>query len=176
MSNWASAQQPKPEQKEPKTKLEAFDQQVGIVIIKGYQDIGKVSELGAVSVDCAELINASTGNRQLGIRIEVKESGRLERENISFIDYDEIEPLLKGIDYISKVTSSATKLQNFEATYKTKGDLSIVTFSSGREAGKISAGVKSGHIGSASAYISLEKLATLRNLISQAKQKLDSIK
>ena len=159
---------------EPKTKLEAFERQIGTVIIKGFSDVGLVSGLGTVKVKCMELNNVSTGVRQLGIVIDVKESGRLETEDRSFIDYDEIEPLLKGINYVSKVTSNSTKLSNFEAIYETKGDFSIVTFSS--SSGKVEAAVKSGYIGAATAYISMAKLTELRDAIAKAKQVLDQIK
>lgn len=168
------AQEQKATPQEPKTKLEAFEKQTGTVIIKGISEIGSVSGLGTISVDCMEFINVSTGVRQLGIVIEVKESGRLERSDRSFIDYDEIESLMKGIDYVSKVTFNLIKLSNFEAIYKTKDDFSVITFSGG--SGKIEAAVRSGYIGSVTAYISTTKLSSLRSIIYQAKQKLDGIK
>lgn len=49
---------------------------------------------------------------------------------IRFQGSDRAEPLLKGIDYISKVEADATRLGNFEAIYQTKGDFSVITFSS----------------------------------------------
>ena len=81
--------------------------------------------------------------------------------------------MLAGIEYISKADSSFADLDNFEAIYKTKGDFSIVTFSS--SSGKIDVAVKSGIIGSATAYLSLEQLGELRALILHAKQRLDSL-
>jgi len=169
-----AVQQPKGVPQESKTQLEDFEKQTGAVIIKGFLTLGAVSGMGDISVDCMEFTNVSTGIRQLGIVIEVKERGRIERSDRSFIDYDEIDSLLKGIDYISKVTSKATRLQNFEAIYKTKGDLTVVLFSI--SSGKTEALVRSGYIGAVTAFISVDKLAELRALIMQAKQKLDSIK
>ncbi|BEQ17004.1 hypothetical protein [Desulfoferula mesophila] len=112
----AQARQVGPQEEKPKTKLELFERQTGTVVLKGYSEIGTISALGSVSVDCIELKNMTTGKRQFGIVIEVKESGRLERSNRSFIDYDEISPLIKGISYISKVDKNVTKLKKFEAT------------------------------------------------------------
>ena len=169
-----AVQQPKGVPQESKTQLEAFEKQTGAVIIKGFLTLGVVSGRGDISLDCMEITNVSAGIRQFGIVIEVKEGGRLERSDRSFIDYDEIDSLVKGIDYISKVTSKATNLQDFEAIYKTKGDLTVVLFSS--SSGKTEAAVKSGYIGAVTAFISVDKLAELRALIMQAKQKLDSIK
>jgi hypothetical protein len=169
-----AGQQSKETQQESKTQLEAFGMQKGVVVFKGFSTLGAVSEMGKISVDCLEITNVSTGIRQLGILIDVEESGRLERKDRSFIDYDEIDSLLKGIDYISKVTSKNTKLNNFEATYKTKGDFAVTLFSNSRGGTKVA--VKSGYIGSVTAFISTDKLVELRALIVQAKEKLDSIK
>lgn len=169
-----AGQQSKETQQESKTQIEAFGMQRGTVIVKGYSALPTIIEMGKITVECLELTNASTGIRQFGIVIEVEESGRLERTDRSFIDYDEIDSLLKGIDYISKVTSKNTKLNNFEAIYKTKGDFTVTLFNN--ERGGTQVAVKSGYIGSATAFISTDKLAQLRVLIVQAKEKLDSIK
>ena len=106
----ASKQKPKLPAQGPETKLEAFEKQTGTVIITGRSDIGSVSAMGTISVDCIEILDVSTGLREMGIVLEVKGSGRYESSDSSFIDYDEIESLLNGIDYIAKVTHSSTKL------------------------------------------------------------------
>jgi len=170
----ARVKKPKLPEKGPDTKLEAFETQTGRVIIRGRSDIGSVSGMGTVSVDCIEIIDVSNGVREMGIVIEVKASGSYERTDSSFIDFDEIESLLNGIDYIYKVTPNSTKLSRFEATYKTKGELSIVTFERGPR--NIEAAVSSGSIGAVTAFISREKLTELRSVIAKAKQKLDEIK
>lgn len=162
-------------ERETKTKLEAFQVQTGTVVIKGYSEIGRVVALGSVEVNAMEFTDATTGMKQSGVLVEIKESGRLENTDRSFIDYDEIDSLLKGLDYISKATSNITKLSMFEAKYKTKGYFSATTFSNSRS-GKIEAAVTSGYIRPASAYLSLQQVAELRALIVQAKQKLDSVK
>ena len=169
----AGAQQSATVGKEPKTKLEAFQAQTGAVVIKGFSRIGRLSALGSVEVTAMEFTDAATGKKQTGVAIEIKESGRLKNTDRSFIDYDEVESLLRGIDYISKATADATKLDQFEATYKTKGYFKVTTFSS---SGKIDAAVSSGYIRPATAFLSLQQLGELRATIAQAKQKLDSVK
>jgi hypothetical protein len=168
------AQQTAQAEPEPKTKLEAFQAQTGTVVIKGYSEIGRVAALGGVEVSAMELTDATTGRKQLGVLIEIKEGGRLQNTSRSFIDFDEVDALVKGLDYISKATSDVTKLGMFEATYKTKGYFSATTFSSG--SGKIEAAVRSGYIRPASAFLSLQQFSELRTLILKAKQKLDSVK
>jgi len=166
---------PEPSHK-AKTKLEAFQAKTGVVIIRGFSVIGSVSGQysGSVSVESREFLDASTGKREYGITIHVAKGGEIERENTSYIDYDEIESLLKGIDYISKVKSSVTNLEDFQADYRTKGDFQISTFSARK--GAIMAAVSSGAYGEVSTYFPLSKLDGLRDLIVKAKAKLDTIK
>ena len=171
-----AAQAPPEVQPPPTTKLESFSARTGIVLIRGFSEIGTVNGMGKVSVDAREFRDASNPkNQEMGITIEVKESGRLERESRSFIDYDEIDSLVKGVEYISKIDKTVTTMNNFEATYKTKGDFSITTFSNSRT-GEVSAAVSSGRIGKTSAYLSLGDLGKLKLLIIEAKQNLDSMK
>lgn len=159
---------------QPKTKIEAFQAQTGAVVIKGYSEIGRVNAMGSVEVSAMEFTDASTSKKQTGVLIEIKAAGRLENEDRSFIDYDEISALLEGLDYIGRATADVTKLGQFEATYKTKGYFSATAFNN--TSGKISAAVKSGYIRPATAYLSLEQLKELRGFIAQAKEKLDATK
>jgi hypothetical protein len=160
---------------EPKTKLQAFEAKTGVVIIRGFSMVGSVSGQygGSVSVESREFLDASTAKREFGIVVEVKKGGEVERDNSSYIDYDEIDSLLKGIDYISKVQSSITKLDDFQADYHTKGDFKISTFSA---RGQTMVAVSSGDIGEVSVFLPLLKLESLRALIANAKAKLDAIK
>jgi len=157
----------------PKTKVESFDAKTGVVVIRGFSVVDKVkgNYSTSVTVEAKEWIDASSGKREYGISIEVRESEREKRS--SYIDYDEIESLLKGIGYISKIDSKITKLNEFQADYKTKGEFEISTFSSD---GKIAAAVKSGSIYSASAYFDFEDIEKIKTAIDKAKKVLDSIK
>jgi hypothetical protein len=159
----------------PATKLEAFEKQTGSVVVRGFTSIGSVRGTydGTVSVEAREFLNATTTKREYGIVIETKESGRLERENRSFVDYDEIDSLLKGIDYITKIDASASKLGDFQADYRTKGELEVSTFSS---QGGIMAAVTSGRIGSVMVIMGLSELAKFRTLIADAKAKIDTVR
>jgi hypothetical protein len=169
------AQQQTEQPRDVKTKLEAFQAKTGVVIIRGFSEIGTTAGMygTSVKVESKEFTEATTGRREYGITVEVKGGGRLERENTSYVDYDEIDSLIKGIDYIAKIDSTVTKLNNFQADYKTKDDLSFSTFSS---QGEVLFGVQSGRIGPALAYFNMSKLPEIRDLIVSAKAKLDSIR
>ena len=60
---------------EPKTQLEAFERQVGTVVIMGYSTVGKVTDSGTIVVSSKEFIDPSTDEKQLGIVINVRSSG-----------------------------------------------------------------------------------------------------
>ncbi len=160
---------------QPKTKLERFVAQDGAVIVKGFSTIGTLRAKygGSIIVECKEFSNVALGTKEYGITIEVKEVGRLERSHKSYIDYDEIESLLKGLDYIAKVNKSATPLDNFQADYRTRGDLVLSTFNTDNA---LAAAISSGVIGKTDAFIELEDLSKLRELVASARVKLDSIK
>lgn len=176
VSSNASAQDPKAQALEPKTKLEAFQAKSGAVIIRGFSEVGSVQgQLStSVQVECKEFTDASSGKKEYGITVTVKSSSRFEKESTSFIDYDEIDSLVKGIDYIEKIDKSATKLAAFQADYKTKGDLIVSTFSNSQ--GGVEAAVQSGRFGGTSAYLTLPDLEQFKKLIVKAKMMLDEIK
>lgn len=154
-----------------KTELEKFSARTGVVIVQGFEEIGSHSGLhdtsARVNIDSKVLIIASTGEKKYGITIKVT-SGK--RENTSFIEYDEIDSLIKGIDYISKVDTSATNFSDFQAEYKTKGNFKIATFS---QRFKVLVAVSSGGV---SAHYVLSDLSRIKELIIRAKKKIDSAK
>jgi hypothetical protein len=160
---------------EPKTKLGQFGSQAGVVVIRGFSTIGSLKGLygTVVEVECKEFSSPATGKREYGITIEVKETGTRENENSSFVDYDEIDALIAGIDYIAKVDKTATKLDSFQADYRTKDDLQISTFSNNNE---IKVAVSSGYIGKTTAYFGIAEISKLRDLVTAAKAKLDLIR
>jgi hypothetical protein len=172
-SAYSYGQDQSEQQKAPATKLEAFQARTGIVLIRGYTTVGTIRGLGGtVSVDAREFRDASNPNspRATGISISVKETGRLERENTSYVDVEEVDSLVKGIEYIGKIGKDVTKQEMFEADYRTKGDLRIGVFNDSK--GAISAVVSTGRIGRTTAYIKLQELDELRRLILLAKSKL----
>lgn len=156
-----------------KTKIEQFSAKTGVVLIRGFEKIGTAQGLynTSVNIETKEFTNVNDSSKQYGITIEAfKEAGTYDKKNTSFIDFDEIESLIQGIDYITKVTVDVTKLENFQADYTTKGALKISTFSS---SDKLMAAVTSGNV---AAYFNIEDLAEVKFLLLKAKQKIELIK
>lgn len=125
----AQEPQPTPEPEEFLTKLEALLEKTGSVIVKGSTAGGSVTGLrGTASVTSWEVIDSSAGGREYGVTVEIRDNARPEIEDVVYVDYDELGPLIRGLGDLLKLESSATKLARFEAQYRTKGGLSIFRF------------------------------------------------
>lgn len=162
---------------EPLTNLEEMEAKAGTVLVKDYTIIGSVSGFGgALTVTAYEFVDVQSGRKEYGVGVEIEESGRSsERADVEkiYVDYDEMDGLVKGIDYIIKIEKSAT-LENFEAQYKTKADLTVTTFN--RATGMLRAAVSSGLFGRTRVGLTLGSLADFRKLIVDARTALDKIK
>lgn len=158
-----------------KTALDAFRTKVGVTVIRGFANIGALrGELGgSVSVVSVELINVAEHKSSYGIQVITKTGKQFDRDTVAFVDYDEIDSLLKGIDFISKLDKSVTKLNDFEGTYRTRGGLEVTVFNSGS---KLNAVVTNRDFGQSSVFLKVEDFQTLRELIVRAKERLDHVK
>jgi hypothetical protein len=171
----AAGQEVAETQPEPRTRLEAFQARTGTVIVKGYSRIGVTMGLdgSSIEVENREFRDAGNNTREYGMAVEVREAGTTGRRSLSYIDYDEIDPLLKGLEYLSKIDSSATQLTRFDADFRTKGDL-LVSASSGR-GGAITLTISSGLFRRVTSFFRFEDLKVIRGLIIEAKNQLDAI-
>ena len=160
---------------EPRTKLEAIEWQYERVLIKGFSQIATFTARDVeLRVDAVELKDTASATRAIGLVIALRETGENPRENRSFVDYDEIDRLLKGLTAIGRVNESVTKLAGFEARYRTVGDLEIVVFRQSRSG--IAASVTSGICDRVTALLTLDDLDRLKAHIVEAKTRLDEIK
>lgn len=158
----------------PKTKLEVFEAQTGMVMIMGEADIGSIAaKTGTVSVRAKESTDSGTGRKEYGIEIKVSSGDQLQDSTV--IDYDELDSILGGIDYLGKIDWTVTPLPSFDAVYTTKGDFRFAVYGSKRT-GTVQAAVSSNHLIKSKALLSMDQLAQLRVLIAQAKTTLDSIR
>jgi hypothetical protein len=151
-----------------KTKIETFEAKTGAVIIRGFTTTGGVvGQLGGqVTVEAVEMSDAAAGSKMSGVKINVAKGDSIGTENASFVDADEIDSLLKGIDYITKLDASVTKMKSFQADYRTKGDLDIATYSNSN--GGIGAAIISGEIGPVQVFLPHDGLVQLRALLVEA--------
>lgn len=152
------------------TKLEAFSARAGTVVVRGTTSIGVIRGIGtAVEVQARELRDpANPKSRATGILVQVLDDRRnIER---AFIDADEIDGLLQGIDYMSKITKDVTSHKNYEAAYETRGGLELTVFGEGDGSPQLS--IAAGRVTPRAVVLSLRDLAEFRRLVSEAKGKL----
>ncbi len=108
-----------------KTDLGVFEAQTGVVLIKAYSHIGEIAA-GAeeITVRCKETTDASSGQVRYGLSIGLGSNPET-RERI-LVDDSEIDSLLNGLNYLSKINNEITSLPGFEASYSTKAGLRVI--------------------------------------------------
>ncbi|PYS81439.1 MAG: hypothetical protein DMF67_16775 [Acidobacteria bacterium] len=169
----AQEPQPTPTPEEFQTKLESLMSETGAVIVKGYTRVRSVNgSRGTAYVTALEVTDAPAGHKEQGLGVEISDAARPDAaDEHAYIDYDEIAPLLKGIDYIMRLDSKATKLSRYEAQYRTRGGLVLVTFTTPN--GQATAISTEG--GRRARFVLRPVgLAEFRNLVESAKQALDA--
>ena len=155
---------------EPRTKLEAFDERYGTVVLKGFTQINSI-EVRGVRVDAVELRDMARATRITGIVIALAGGGERPQENRAYIDYEEIDGLLAGIDAVSKVNETMTKLVGFEGKYRTLGDFEVSVFRQTRSGNAVS--ITTGVCDQVRVTMSLDELTKVRAIVVEAKTKLD---
>jgi hypothetical protein len=158
---------------EARTRLEEFEAKAQTVVIKGSTRVAILNiSSGSARVEALELRDTGDATRATGVAITLKDSTRQSNaESRSYIDYEEIDPLIKGLDSVARSDETITKLTSFEARYRTRGDFEITVFR--QTSGGIAATLSSGTFDRVAISLSLDELGKLRWMILQAKVRLD---
>jgi len=161
---------------EQRTRLEEFEVKAQTVVIKGSTRVAILNtSSGSARVEALELRDTGDSTRATGVAITLKDATRqANAEGRSYIDYEEIDPLIKGLDSVAHSDETITKLTSFEARYRTRGDFEITVFR--QTSGGIAAALSSGTIDRVAISLSLDELGKLRWMILQAKVRLDETK
>lgn len=160
---------------EPRTKLEEIEGKYERVLLKGFSQIATLNLRGAdLRLDAVEMKENNSSTRATGLVIVLREEGERPRESRTFIDYEEIDRLVKALESIARVNETVTKLAGFEARYRTLGDLEINVFRQSRTG--TSASVSSGICERVTSLLTLDELERLRAHIIEAKARLDELK
>jgi hypothetical protein len=159
----------------PATRLERLESRSGTVIVKSFSEIGITHGIGgSLIVAAVDVLDTFEKKHEYGLTLQLLRTGSDPRETSSYVDYDEIDSLLQNAEYISKITESATRLPIFRARYTTRDGISLFVFN--RPNGEISAQVELGHGVRESATFTLNDFAKIRQIIANAKLKLDSVR
>jgi hypothetical protein len=135
-----------PAKPETKTKIEIFQSRKGGVIIKSFEKVfdfpfysmigGKPKKhfnTGGGEAEVWELIDGTSGVKVYGIKIELNNlSSRAGRTETVFLDADEVDAVLKGVDYILGYQSDKTKYKDWQVDFKSKAGFKISAFSTSK--------------------------------------------
>jgi hypothetical protein len=161
----------------PQTRLEAITSQKGILITKGYTDIGEVQadDGSRVRITAVSFTDARQ-SREIGIVISIEQRGS-EGAVIAYVDADELDPLSEALDGLAKLDQGASPMANVEGVYRTRGDLEFTNHSSN---GSRVVSVRttqillpSAQVAQATATLRPARLAEIRQQIATAKETLN---
>jgi hypothetical protein len=138
-------------------------------MIRGSSFVGSVRDLGEVTVAAITLKDAATGSQHNGILIQISEAGNDVNRSNAYVDYSEIDGLLAGLEYISKVDHRATPLERYQAIFSTKGDLRVTVIGRGATPRRLA--ISAGHRG---AGFEIDHIKRFTALVVRAKAVLDS--
>jgi len=152
------------------TKIETFLASKGKAFVRGYTVTGKIhTSSKMIIISAIEYWNLNSTNKVKGISVEFEGAA----SPATLVDLDEVDELIRGINFLDKTEKSITALENFEATYRTKGGLEITAFNIPN--GTIRCMVSTGRIGGA-AIIEKWQLAALITAFGSAKDILEAVK
>ena len=173
----AGAQEPQaaPTPEEFYTRLESLMSEAGTVIVKGYTRVGSMNGSRGIAYFTAwEVTESRTGRREQGVGVEISDTTPNRRdffEERAYVDYDELDPLIKGIDYMMKLDDKATKLARYEAQYQTRGGLVLFSFNTPNG---FTTAISTGGGRRPRFVLRPTGLAEFRNLLESAKDALDA--
>jgi len=155
----------------PKTEIENFESQPDTVIVKGLGNTGSLTtSAGVISVRCRESIDETSGRREYGVGVALASN---QLHGFLVVDYDELDPLVRGLDFLGKITYDATTMPSFDAAFTTKSGLRISAHSEQRQ-GTIQTFLQ--FADTPRIPLTSTQFAQFQNLITQAKSSLDASK
>ena len=112
----------------PLTRLEGLAAQRGVVIVKGYTDIGTLAGDDGSSVVVSAVQFSDGTNKEAGVALHVSQpvEGRT-MQTTAYVDENEIDGLIAATNALSKMQEGATPLQHFDARYQTQGAVELVS-------------------------------------------------
>lgn len=165
---------------QPATRIERFAAQRGIVLVKGYTEIGDVfgEEGSSVKVTAVRYADAGSDSTQHGVALHV--SGVAERTVLAYLDEDELDSVITALGTLGKLRGDATSMSDFDASYHTRGQIELGNQNvNGGRVIRIR-GVEivppAGQLLWGTAYFRLARLPELQQLLTNAKQALERAK
>jgi hypothetical protein len=157
-------------------RVSLMENRPGVLITRRATKLGSITAEGQIDVVAVACSDTRTNQTAYGVKVSVVEGLGSRPGDLPFVyvDYEEIVPLLKGLDSMSQIETSAEPFKAFEAAYITNGGLRVTMHWGG--AVNFSISVQSGRDRLASINLTQAQLATFRDLFQSALAMLDSAK
>jgi hypothetical protein len=156
----------------PNTYFEVYNSVSDAVLLKGSTSIGMLNNQihFPVEVRAERLMNLQTTNTLYAVSLRTRVARQ--QMQVDYIDYDELDGLIRGIQLISQAGHASVPMDNFEAVFRTRGGLSILKVSNGD---KITILMKHSDPGEGVNELAPFVLDDLGRYLTAAKSKIDSI-
>jgi hypothetical protein len=165
----------------PLTRLEALAAQKGVVVVRGFTDIGTLVTDNTSSVLISAVQFTDGDSREHGIAVHVSQpvEGRT-IQTVASVDESEIDALIDAVNKMAKLQDGASPLQQFDARYQTNGALELVSTNVGGgrmiliRAMELRPGVEAPAVAQAEFFVSrlpeiAQRLTTAKELIAKVK-------
>ena len=155
----------------PKTLYEAFNATKDTLLIKGSTTIGVLNSQVdyPVEIRAEQLTNPQTTNSVYAVSLRTTVAQQLQ---VDYIDYDELDSMIRGVQYISQANNSITTMDNFEAVFRTRSGLSVAKVGRGN---KVTIAMTSGCTNAPRNQMAAFVLDDLGKYLTAAKAKIDLV-
>jgi hypothetical protein len=155
----------------PLTYFESYYAVCDAPLLKGMSSIGLLNNqiTYPVEVRAERLFNLQNSNTLYAVSLRTHLSRQV---RVDYIDYDELDGLIRGLQLLSQADHATAPMDNFEALYRTRSGLSIFKVS---DANKLTIAMKSADPGAGKNQMAPFVLDDLGRYLAAAKAKLDSI-
>jgi hypothetical protein len=156
----------------PRTYYEAFNATQDTLLIKGSSVIGALtSQIGyPVEIRAERLTNPITTNSVYAVSLRTKFDAQTTQ--VDYIDYDELDALIRSVQYIAQATSTVTPMDNFETVFRTRCGLSIAKIGRGN---KVTIAMTPGYTNIVRNQMAAFVLDDLGRYLTAAKAKIDAV-
>jgi len=156
----------------PRTYYEGFNATQDALLIKGTSVIGTLSSQISypVEIRAERLTNPQITNSVYAVSLRTKFDQQTTQ--VDYIDYDELDALIRSVQFISQATSTVTPMDNFETVFRTRSGLSIAKIGKGN---KVVIAMTPGYTNIVRNQMASFVLDDLGRYLTTAKAKIDAV-
>ena len=155
----------------PKTAYEAMNTTTEALLLRGMTVIGTLNnQVGyPVEIRAERLTNLQTTNSVYAVVLRTRVGQQL---MVDYIDYDELDGLIRAVTEISQAQNNSTAMENFDLAYRTRSGFSLSKLGKGA---RVTIAMTSGDYNGVRNQMASFVLDDFGRYLTAAKAKLDNI-